>query len=59
MLLTQLADSSDDAARRPSAPIEKVQNQSVRLIAAMGNPSQARDESDSHYSIECIPSARA
>lgn len=50
----QPGGNTDDAVRQPSVPIEPAPNPDARLNAARGNPSQARDESDAHYNIECI-----
>lgn len=50
MSTKQPADSTDDAIRPSSAPIELSKNPNARPSAAQGNPSRVRDESDTHYS---------
>jgi hypothetical protein len=53
--IKQPAGSTDDAIRQPQARNESVQILGARLIVDRGNLFRARDKSDTHYSIGCIP----
>jgi len=53
--VTQPGGNTDDAIRPPSARNVSIPNPGTLSSAAQGNPSRVRDESDTHYSIGCIP----